>query len=225
VRGRRTDESHLRLARVSGAIDGADVRQADVPADSLRGQVVYSYGDGASLVVGMTPRHTEEFTRGSVVATYLSVLRGTALTWTLWRFEQNGSRMVKKLSGYPTCAPSAEDDVAICVEQGRGGTHLWRVERDALADLGSLSRRYDHATTSQDGTVVASSYQGNAIAIVDAMHKRGVRTTLPKGEYAYVREVSATDSTVLALLGSAQGLRLAVYRLSATTTTGAIAQR
>jgi hypothetical protein len=225
VRGRLADRAHPRLATVSGAIDGADVRQADVPADSLRGQVVYSYGDGASLVIGMTPRRADDFTRGSVVATYLSVLRGNALTWTLWRFEQGGSRAVKQLHGYPTCASSMEDDVAICVEQGRGATHVWRVARDSLADLGSLARRYDRATASQGGTVVASSYQGNAIAIVDATRRRGVRTTLPTGEHSYVREVSATDSTVLALLGSAQGLRLVVYRLTPSAAAGRIATR
>jgi hypothetical protein len=153
------------------------------------------------------------------------VLRGNALTWTLWRFEQNGSRAVKQLHGYPTCAPSSEDDVAICVEQGRGATHLWRVGRDALVDLGSLSRHFDRATATPGGIVAASSYQGNAIAIVDATRKRGVRTILPKGEYAYVREVSARDSTVLALLGGAHGPQLAVYRLTPASMTGRLAAR
>ncbi|MFL5617828.1 MAG: M48 family metalloprotease [Gemmatimonadaceae bacterium] len=213
VHGRRSDGEHHRLVVVSGGIDGTDVRQVEVPADTLRGQVVYSYGDGASLVLGASPRLVGDIARRSVVASYLSALRGDGVSWTLWRFGRDGSRVVKSLRGYPTCVASADVDVAICVEQGRRAARVWRVERDAFVDLGALSRRYDRATASQGGTVVASSYRGHAIAIVDAMHRRGVRTSLPAGDYSYVREISATDTTVLALLGTARGMRLAVYRL------------
>jgi hypothetical protein len=92
-------------------------------------------------------------------------------------------------------------------------TRLWRVARDTVVDLGNLSRRYDRATTSDGGSVVASSYRGHAIAIVDAMRKRGVRTALPTSDYSYVREISASDSTVVALLSGRQGMRMVVYRI------------
>jgi hypothetical protein len=213
VHGRRSDGPRHRLVTISGAVDGTDVRQADVPADTLRGQVVYSYGDGASLVIGASPRLVGDVVRRSVVASYLSALRGDAFNWTLWRFDRDGSRVVKSLRGYPTCASSADDDAAICVEQGRRTTRVWRIGRDTSVDLGMLSRRYDRATASEGGTVVASSYRGHAIAIVDAARRRGMRTSLPAGDFSYVREISATDSTVLAMLGTAQGLRLAVYRI------------
>jgi len=213
VHGRRTDGQHHPLATISAAVDGTDLRQTEVPADTLRGQVVYTYGDGASLVLGTSPRLVTDFARRSIVATYIAALRGDAVTWTLWRLDRDGSRTVKGLRGYPTCAASADDDVAICVEQRRRETHVWRVERDTFVDLGTLSRRYDRATAGQGGTVVASSYRGNPIAIVDAMHRRGVRTSLPPGGYTYVREISATDSTVLAVLATEQGMRLGVYRV------------
>jgi len=212
VYGRRRDGRHLPLTTVSGAVDGTDVRQTEIPADTLRGQVVHTYGDGASLVLGTSPR-LADYTRRSVVASYVSALRGNAIDWTLWRFDRTGSRAVMSLRGYPTCAASADDAAAICVEQRPRETHLWRVERDAFEDLGPLSHRYDRATASQGGTVVASSYRGNAIAIVDAMRRRGVRTSLPAGDYTYVREISATDDTVLALLATEQGMRLVVYRV------------
>ena len=138
---------------------------------------------------------------------------GGALTWTLWRFERDGSHAVQRLRGYPTCAASTEDDVAVCVEQGRRSTRVWRVVRDTVVDLGALPRRYDRAAASQGGTVVASSYSGRAIAIVDAARRRGIRTSLPAGDYSYVRELSAANDVVLAVLGTAQGLELAVYRL------------
>ena len=175
---------------------------------------MFTSGDGAALVLGASPRLATDFTRRSVVATYFSALRGNALSWTLWRFDRGGSHAVKSLDGYPTCAAAEDDDAAICVEQGRRATRLWRVERDSFVDLGTLARRYDRATASDGGTVVASSYRGRAIAIVDATHRRGVRTALPAGDLSYVRQIDASgDSTVLALLSAERGMRLAVYRL------------
>jgi hypothetical protein len=60
--------------------------------------------------------------------------------------------------------------------------------------------------------VVASSYRGHAIAVIDAMRKRGVRSALPASDLAYVREIRAGDSTVVALLSGRQGMRMVVYR-------------
>jgi hypothetical protein len=214
VRGRRSEDGRHRLATLAGAIDGGEVQQVDVPADSLRGQVVYSYRDGAALVIGVAPHDVDALRRRSIVATYFAALRGSAMDWTIWRYERVGSRVVMRMRGYTTCAGLAEDDVAVCVEQGRRTTHLWRVARDGgVVDLGGLPSRYDRAVTSTGGHVVASSYRGNSIAIVDVAHRRGVRTSLPAGDFTYLREVSATDAAVLALLGTEQGLRLAVYRL------------
>jgi hypothetical protein len=99
------------------------------------------------------------------------------------------------------------------VAPGVPSPRLWRVARDTVVDLGNLARRYDRATTSDGGSVVASSYRGHAIAIVDAMRKRGVRTALPTSDYSYVREISASDSTVVALLSGKQGMRMAIYRM------------
>jgi len=100
---------------------------------------------------------------------------------------------------------------------------VWRIVRDTVVDLGTLSRRYDRATASQGGTVVASSYSGRAIAIIDAARRRGTRTSLPVGDYSYVRELSAANDVVLAVLGTAQGLHLAVYRLETGAPVGRIA--
>jgi hypothetical protein len=213
VTGRRTEGEGHRLATITGAIDGTDVRELDVPMDTLRGQVLFSYGDGAALVLGATPRLATSFTGRSVVATYFSALRGNAVTWTLWRFDHRGSRAVKSIAGYPTCASAPDQDAAICVEQGVRTTRLWRVERDTVVDLGGLARRYDRAMASDGGKVVASSYRGHAIAIVDPLRRRGVRTALPASDLSYVREISASDSTVVALLPGGQGMRLVVYRL------------
>ena len=223
VSGHQRDGQRHRFATVSGAIDGTDLRHVAVPADSLRGQPVFSFRDGATLVVGASPNDLGASYGRSMIASYIAVLRGSALTWTLWRLERDGIRTVKRLRGYPSCAASTEDDVAVCVEQGRRATRVWRIERDTVADLGALSRRYDRATASPGGTVVASSYSGRAIAIVDAERRRGMRTTLPVGDYSYVREISATNDMVMAVLVTAQGLHLALYRPETTAPVGRIA--
>jgi hypothetical protein len=213
VHGRRSDGQGHHLATVSGGVDGADVRQIEVPMDTLRGQVLFSYADGTALVLGASPHLATDFSRRSFVATYIATLRGDAVTWTLWRFDRDGSRAVKSVNGFPTCAASRDEDAAICVEQGRRMTRLWRAERNTVVDLGNLARRYDRATATDGGTVVASSYRGHAIAVVDAMRRRGVRTALPSSDYSYVREISASDSTVVALLSTEKGMRMAVYRV------------
>jgi Zn-dependent protease with chaperone function len=223
LRGRQSENERHRLATFSGAIDGSEVRHVAVPADTLRGQTVFSFRDGTTLVVGASPSNLGALYGRSPIGSYLAAFRGDALTWTLWRLERDGSRVVKSLRGYPTCAASTEDDVAVCVEQGRRSTRVWRIERDTFSDLGLLSRRFDRATASQGGTVVASSYSGRAIAIVDAAKRRGIRTSLPAGDHAYVREISAANDVVLAVLGTAQGQQLAVYRLGADTPVGRIA--
>ena len=226
VRGRRSDGDGFRLATLTGAVAGGEVQQVDVPADSLRGQVVHSYRDGAALVIGVAPPDVDVLRRRPVVAMYLAMLRGSAMDWTIWRYERAGSRAVLRLRGYTTCAGMADDDVAVCVEQRQRATHLWRVARDGgVVDLGGLPSRYDRAVANAGGHVVASSYRGNAIAIVDVAHRRGVRTSLPTGDYTYLREVSATDAAVVALLGTQQGLRLAVYRLEAAAGTDRVAAR
>jgi hypothetical protein len=225
VSGHQQNGQQHRLATVSGAIDGTDVREVAVPADTVRGQAVFSFRDGATLVVGASPRNLGALYGRSIVASYIAALRGDALTWTLWRLERGGSRAVSSLRGYPTCAASSEDDVAVCVEQGRRTTRVWRVARDSLVDLGTLSRRYDRATAGQGGTVVASSYSGGAIAVVDAARRRGIRTSLPAGDHSYVREISGANHVVVAVLGTAQGLCLALYRVEATSPVGQIATR
>jgi len=218
VRGRRSDDGGHRLVTLSGGVAGGEMHRAEVPADSLRGQVVFSYRDGASLVIGVALRDGEALRGRSIVATYLAALRGSAMDWTIWRYDRAGSRALMRLRGYTTCAGVADDDVAVCVEQRRRATHLWRVPRDGAAvDLGGLQGRYDRAVAGTMGHVVASSYRGGAIAIVDVAHRRGVRTSLPTGDDTYLREISATDAAVLALLGTPHGMRLAVYRLEPAT--------
>ena len=61
--------------------------------------------------------------------------------------------------------------------------------------------------------MVASCYRGHAIAVVYSMRRSRVRTAMPANDYSYVREISASDSTVVALLSTEKGMRLAVYRI------------
>ena len=214
VSGRLTERRVRRFVTIGGSVDGTDVQRADVPADTLYGRPVHAYGDGATLVVAQAPRSMPPAAQRSVMSSYLWALRGDAIGWTLSRYERDGSQTLTRLRGYPTCASTLGDDVAVCVEQSRRGTHLWSVaRRGAVVDLGRLSRRYDRASATPSGHVVASTYGGRALAIIDVERRHGVRTSLPSGDFSYLGEVSATDARVVAVLGGTQGTRIAVYRL------------
>jgi Zn-dependent protease with chaperone function len=218
VTGRSSEGRGRRFVTIGGTADGTDVRRIDVPADTMYGHAVHAYADGSMLVVSNAGPVFVPSTRRSVLRTYLAALRADGTSWTISRYERDGVRTLAKLRGYPTCTGTHDDDVAVCVERGRRATHVWSVARSGtVVDLGALSRRFDRATASPSGHVVASSYGGRSIAIVDVPRRRGVRASLPVGDYSYLREVQASDGRVAAVLGEEQGLRIAVYRLDPAT--------
>ena len=212
--GRSREGRRRRFVTIGGAADGSDVRRMDVPADTTYSHAVHAYGDGAMLVVSNVRGADVPSPQRSVLRTYLAALRADAIGWTISRHERDGVHALAQLRGYPTCTGTHDDDLAVCVEQGRRATHVWSVPRNgAVVDLGALSRRYDRTVASPGGHVVASSYSGRSIAIVDVPRRRGVRVSLPAGDHTYLREVHATDGRVAAVLGGEHGLRIAVYRL------------
>ena len=126
--------------------------------------------------------------------------------------------MVAKLRGYAQCFGGVEEDVAVCLDQGARGTRIWSVARAGqVVDVGALSRRYERATASRSGQVVASSYRDRSVAIVDVARRRGVRAVLPEGEYSFASEMSAASDLVVAVLTGREGARLAVYRVEAAS--------
>ena len=216
VSGRLTEARQRRFVTIGGAMDGTGVQRVEVPADTLYGRPVHAYRDGATLVVAQDARRALLGTQRSVVRTYLAAFRGDLVGWTLSRYERDGGHALVRLRGYPTCASTARDDVAVCVEQRRRGTHLWSVARGGAAvDLGRVSSRYERASATPGGHVVASTYGGRSVAIIDIVGRRGVRTSLPSGDFSYLSEISATDARVVAVLGGEQGSRIVVYRLVA----------
>jgi Zn-dependent protease with chaperone function len=226
VSGRLTERRLRRFVTIGGAMDGTDVQRIEVPADTLYGSPVHAYRDGATLVVRQAPRSDLLAPQPrSVVRTYLMALRGDMISWTLSRYERDGSHALARLRGFPTCASTPNDDVAACVEQRRRGTHLWSVARQgAVVDLGKLSSRYERASATPNGHVVASTYTGRSLAIIDVARRRGVRTSLPSGDYSHLSEASATDARVVAVLVGEQGARIAVYRLDAARSPALVAR-
>jgi hypothetical protein len=84
--------------------------------------------------------------------------------------------------------------------------------------VGALSRRYERATTSRSGQVVASSYRDRSVAIVDVARRSGVRAALPEGEYSFASEMSAASDLVVAVVTGRGGARLAVYKVEVIST-------
>jgi heat shock protein HtpX len=214
VTGQSAQGRRRAFVTIAGATDGTEVRREELPADTLYAQAVHAYGDGALLVVSSARRAQPSSARRSMLSSYVAALRGDAIGWTISRYQRDGRHVLAQLHGYPTCTGTHADDLAVCVEARRRGTHVWSVARSgAVADLGALSSRYDRAVPSPSGYVVASTVGGRSIAIVDVARRRGVRTSLPAGDFSYLREVHATAGHLVAVLGAEQGMRIAVYRL------------
>jgi hypothetical protein len=214
VSGLRVDEPRRTFVTISGAVEGGDVRLAEVPADTLYGQTLYSYGDGTTLVASVTRPLRVPSERPSLFRTYLTVLSGGGVGWTISRYERQGNRAMSSIRGYPSCAGTLDGDVAVCVEQWRRASRLWSIPRSGdPVDLGRLPSRYDRVRASPGGHVVGSSIDGRSVAVVDVAHRRGVRTSIPAGHYDYVRELTATNGGVVAVFGGPGGMRMAVYRL------------
>ena len=146
--------------------------------------------------------------------TTLSALRGFNVTWQLTRQDNAGTHLVTSLHGAVRCWPATEEDIAICVEQSVRGVHVLSIARSgAVVDLGMLSRRYQRASASPQGQLVASSYADRSLAVIDVVRKRGLRIELPTGSGAVTRDATATDDALAVALSGEGGPRLVVYRL------------
>jgi Zn-dependent protease with chaperone function len=211
---------------LSGRLDGSDIHRVELPADTLRGRPLYSFLDGSTLVVGVVPNALMNARRRSPLLASLAALRGAAIAWTIWRHDRDGGHVVARLRGYGQCFGSAEEDVAVCLDQGVRGTHIWSVARAGQGvAVGALSRRYERSTVSPSGQVVASSYRDRSVAIVDVARRSGVRAALPRGDYSFASEMSATSDLVAAVLSEREGARLAVYRVEAAASPAGSATR
>jgi hypothetical protein len=175
---------------------------------------VFTYRDGSRLVVAIARNPFVPTRSPSTLWTTLTMLRGLNVTWRVWRHDREGSHLLASLHGYVRCWPAPEDDVAICVDQGRRGVHVLSIARTGrIVDLGSLSRRFDRATGSPQGRIVASSYRDRSLAVVDVARRRGVRLVLPEGSDGFTRDVTATANAVAVVMTGDGGPRLMVYRL------------
>jgi hypothetical protein len=136
------------------------------------------------------------------------------VTWQLSRQDRDGTHRLTSLHGAVRCWPAAAQDVAVCADQTLHGVHVLSVARNgAVVDLGMLSRRYQRASASPQGQLVASSYTDHSLAVIDVARRRGLHITLPLARGTVIRDATATgDALALALSGDG-GPRLMVYRL------------
>ena len=226
VSGQHTGEERGAYVAIGGAIDGSDVRVTEVPGDTLYAQTLYTFGDGTTLTAGVETQSRNFGVRRPMLLTYLAALRGEGPRWTISLHGRDGRRALSTARGYPSCAGSADGETAVCVDQWRSTSRVWSVARTGvLVDLGGLPSRYDRASASPSGQVVASSRRGRSVAIIDVARRRGIRTSIPEGDYDVVRELATTNDGVAAVLGGGHGVRIAVYRLDAAAGDSAVAAR
>ncbi|MBW8768630.1 MAG: M48 family metalloprotease [Gemmatimonadetes bacterium] len=224
--GTRWQVSGMRLnGRAAGTLvtlDGAvgpnpadtGVARTEFAADTLHGQSVFTYRDGSRLVMTLARNPIGAMRGRSMLWSTLAAMRGTNMTWQLSRRDRDGSHPVTSLHGYVRCWAATEDDVAVCADQSVRGVHVVSIARDGrFADLGMLSRRYQRASASPQGLLVASSYMDRSLAVIDVVPRKGVRITLPPATDGRTRDATASGDAVAILLSGEEGSRLLVYRL------------
>jgi Zn-dependent protease with chaperone function len=224
--GTRWQVSGMRLnGRAAGTLvtlDGAvapnpadaDVGRTEFDADTLHGQSVFTYRDGSRLVLTLARNPIMTMRRRSMLWTTLAAMRGTNMTWNVSRRDRDGSHPVTSLHGYVRCWAATEDDVAVCADQSVRGVHVISIARDGVvADLGRLSRRYQRASASPQGLLVASSYMDHALAVIDVVPRKGLRIDVPSATGGFARDATATGDAVALLTTGEDGSRLLVYRL------------
>jgi hypothetical protein len=226
VSGQRSGEHRRTFVTIGGATDGSGVQLSEVPGDTLFGQTLYSFGDGTTLAATVIPPRGAGGAPPSMLRTYLAAMSGNGIRWTISRYDRGGGRAVASARGYPSCAGTPDGELAVCVDQWRRATHVQSITRAGdLVDLGSLSNRYERASATPSGHVVASSIRGRSVAVVDVARRRGIRTSLPDGDNDFLRELTATDSGIVAVLSGSGGMHIAVYRLDAASDPPAMVAR
>jgi len=216
VSGMRIGERTLgALVTIDGAVDrDADVHRTELAPDTLRGQSVFTYRDGSRLVMSLARNPMLAMRGRSILLTTLAAMRGLGMTWNLSRQDRAGVHLLTTLHGAVRCWPATEDDVAVCADQGVRGVHVLSIARSGqVVDLGMLSRRYQRASASPQGQLVASSYTDRSLAVIDVARRRGLRIALPLGSGSITRDATATGDALAILLSGEGGPRLLVYRL------------
>ena len=141
----------------------------------------------------------------------------------MWRRDQEGAHLLTTLHGYVRCWPAADDDVAVCADQGVRGVHVLSIARSGqVVDLGTLSRHYQRATASPQGQLVATSYADRSLAVIDVARRRALRIALPEPSDSFVRDATATSDAVALILSGTAGPRLVVYRLGPPLETASV---
>jgi hypothetical protein len=231
VNGMRVGErAPGRYVTLDGAVSDAggdgDAHRTELAADTLRGQPVFAFHDGSRLVMSLARNPALAMTSRSTLWTTLIALRGINLTWQLARQDHDGTHLLTSLHGAVRCWPSTDEDVAVCVDQGVRGVHVLSVARDgSVVDLGTLPRRYQRASASPQGQLVASSYTDRSLAVIDVVRQRGRRFALPMGTGSVTRDATATGDALAVVLSGEGGPRLVVYRLGPLLQTAAGAAR
>jgi len=217
VSGMRVGERGVSaLVTLDGAVDGrvADLHHTELTADQLPGQSVFTYRDGSRLVLTLGRNPMLAMGNRSVLWSTLVALRGINMSWQLSRQDHDGVHPLATLHGPVRCWPATEDDVAVCADQSVRGVHVMSVAHSGQAvDLGMLARRYQRATASPQGQLVASSYADHSLAVIDVVHRRGLRIVLPPSNASIIRDATATGDAVAVLLSEKGRPRLVVYRL------------
>ncbi|MEO6526538.1 MAG: M48 family metallopeptidase [Gemmatimonadaceae bacterium] len=225
VMGRRESSGHVRLVSMRGALTDADsqlpvVQSEELPLDTVRGETVFWFADGAALMNGPSQAPPERDSM-SALAALAFALDIDATRWTLWRYDGAGEHEVGSVRGAVSCASGGGDD-AVCVDEMPTGAQVWRVSRKgSLSSLATMPRRFRTVNPLAAGQLVATSRADRSLAVVDVATRRGLAAALPRDDVGRVRATGIAPGGVVALLSGREGTRVVRYRLEPANATRA----
>jgi hypothetical protein len=160
-----------------GRIGSDSVSTTRLTNGLVGGRPLHTYRDGTSLIATLHGT----FGWGRMV---LSMFGFYPYRWDIWHVANGERRSMGDVPGLPECGgTSNQDDAAVCVVQEHSGMTLWSISRDraAATPLGRLATDAGRWDIGPNGRVGAVSRDGNTLALVDAMTRRGTRIPLGDG--------------------------------------------
>ncbi len=202
-----------------GRIGSDSVRTTRLSSGLVGGRPLHTYRDGTSLVATLHG----SFGWGRMV---LSMFGFYPFRWDVWQVANGERRKVAELPGLPECgSSSSQDDVVLCVVQGRAGVTLWRFagrDRATVSSLGQLPVGSDRWDIGGNGRIAAVSRDGSTLAIVDANTGRGTRIPLaggiqqqgsPAGQTSFASDVAVASDVVATLVVRGGKAEVRFYRV------------
>jgi heat shock protein HtpX len=141
-----------------------------------------------------------------------------SIRWELHSSGPAGEQFLADLEGYPTCGTDVGSGGVLCVDRLPNATRLWRVASPGTIErIADLPPALDLVHIASVDRMSAAERFGPRLILVDAIHRRGARLTVP-GESQrtgnrWTTDLTAQGEYVFVLIQSRDGAVLSRYRV------------